>query len=311
MKFKKWLLLIVIILIPVIFLVVKNRKKDIPYTFVNAKYGSITRIISANGLIKPRNRLEIKPPFAGRVEDILVREGERITKGKILAWMSSLDRTALLDAARAKGEEEAKKWEDVYKPTPIIAPLSGFIIKRGIEPGQTVSAQDAILVMADILIVHADVDETDIGKLKPRQKASIILDAYPDKTIHGSIEHIAYESQIVNNVTIYRVDILPERAFKILRSGMSASIEITIAEKKDILTLPLLAVKEENGQKYVFVKSKRGEPEKRNITTGIDDGMNIEIVSGLEISDAVIINPPKKKTRFKRTYGGIPGMRKK
>ncbi len=311
MKSKKWLLIVVLILIPVIFLVMRNRKKDIPYTYVNAKYGSITRIVSANGLIKPRNRLEIKPPFAGRVEDILVREGERITKGRILAWMSSLDRAALLDAARAKGKEEAKKWEDVYKPTPIIAPLSGFIIKRDIEPGQTVSAQDALLVMADKLIVQADVDETDIGKLKLQQQAGITLDAYPDKTIRGSIEHVAYESQIVNNVTIYRVDILPESALKILRSGMSASIEITIAEKKDILTLLLLAVKENNGMKYAFVKSKRGEPEKRNITTGIDDGINVEIISGLEKSDTVVINPPKERTPFKRKYGGIPGMRKK
>jgi macrolide-specific efflux system membrane fusion protein len=51
----------------------------------------------------PQNRLEIKPPIAGRAEEVLVNEGELVKAGQIIAWMSSTDRAALLDAARAQG----------------------------------------------------------------------------------------------------------------------------------------------------------------------------------------------------------------
>ena len=97
--------------------------------------GSIKAQIPSTGIVEPRNRLEIKPPVAGRIDKVLVTEGQKVKKGEVLAWMSSSDRAALLDAARSKGEEELKHWEDVYKPAPIVAPLNGFIIQRAVEPG--------------------------------------------------------------------------------------------------------------------------------------------------------------------------------
>lgn len=308
MRLKNWILIVVIVLIAGAFFLLRRGKKETMYTEIRPRRGSISLIVSASGVVKPRNRLEIKPPVSGRVEKVLVTEGEEISKGEILAWMSSLDRAALLDAARAQGEEESKKWEDVYKPTPIVAPLKGFIIKRNVEPGQTITSQDPILVMADNLIVQAQVDETDMGKLKPGQKTKIVLDAYPEKNIEGKIEHIAYESQIVNNVTIYQVDILPEETLGIFRSGMSANVDVTISEKEDVLLLPVLDVKERKGKKFVLLKTKSGEPENREVQTGIDDGKNVEIVSGLEESDSVLLAGEEAKPTFRSRFGGLPGI---
>jgi len=310
MKLKNWILIVVIALIVGIFFLSRDRRKETPYTEIRPQRGSISLIVSASGVVKPRNRLEIKPPISGRVEKVLVREGKKIRKGEILAWMSSLDRAALLDAARAKGEEESKKWEDVYKPTPIVAPLTGFIIKRNVEPGQTVTSQDPILVMADNLIVQAQVDETDMGKLKPGQKAKMVLDAYPEKKIQGKIEHIAYESEIVSNVTIYQVDIAPDKALEILRSGMSANVEVTVSKKKDVLLLPATAIEERKGKKFVLLKTESGEPENREVQTGIEDGKNVEIVAGLEESDLVLVSGEKGRPESKRRYFGLPGMRR-
>jgi len=305
MRLRNWILIIVIVLIAGAFFLLRREKKETTYTEIRPERGSISLIVSASGVVKPRNRLEIKPPISGRVEKVLVREGEEIGKGEILAWMSSLDRAALLDAARAQGEKESKKWEDVYKPTPIVAPLKGFIIKRNVEPGQTITSQDPILVMADNLIVQAQVDETDMGKLKPGQKAKIVLDAYPEKDIEGKIEHIAYESQVVNNVTIYQVDILPEETLGIFRSGMSANVDVTISKKEDVLLLPVLAVRERKGKKFVLLKTKSREPENREVQTGIDDGKNVEIVSGLEESD-LVLSSEKGRKEVKMNYFGIP-----
>jgi len=308
MRLRNWILIAVIALIVGAFFLSRQRKKETVYTEIRPQRGSISLTVSATGAVKPRNRLEIKPPISGRVEKILAVEGQEIRKGEILAWISSTERAALLDAARAKGEEEMKKWEDVYKPTPIVAPLKGFIIKRNVEPGQTITSQDPILVMADNLIVQAQVDETDMGKLKPGQKAEIVLDAYPEKKIRGEIEHIAYESQIVNNVTIYQVDILPEETLGIFRSGMSANVDVTISAKKDVLLLPVTAINERREKKFVLLKTKSVNPEIREVETGIEDGKNTEIVSGLEESDLVLISSEEAKPELGRRFGGLPGI---
>ncbi|MCD6423288.1 MAG: efflux RND transporter periplasmic adaptor subunit [Elusimicrobia bacterium] len=259
----------------------------------------ISFIISSNGTVKPRNRLEIKPPVSGRIEKILVREGSRVKKGQILAWMSSEERALLMDIARAKGELE--KWKDTYRPAPIIAPLDGFIIKKNVEPGQSVSSQETILVMADKLIIQAQVDETDIGYLKKGMKAKITLDAYPENFFLGEIEHIAYESEIINNVTIYLVDILPLQKIKILRSGMSATVDFVVFDKKNVLAIPEEFLVRKGNRGYVFLKI--GSEEKRvKVKTGIEDGFYIEVVEGLKEGD-LIIKKKAPKRNFKRMFG--------
>src|SRR3989339_1669357 len=89
-------------------------KKGEKYETVKIERGSINSVISATGIVEPHNRLEIKPSVAGRIESVLVEEGEKVKKGQILAWMSSTERATLLDAARAPGEEEKKKREEDF-----------------------------------------------------------------------------------------------------------------------------------------------------------------------------------------------------
>ncbi|MCX5702911.1 MAG: efflux RND transporter periplasmic adaptor subunit, partial [Candidatus Omnitrophica bacterium] len=180
--------------------------------------GSIRTFISCTGTVLPKNRLEIKPPVNGRIESILVQEGDKVKTGQILAWMSSTERAALLDAARGKGQASLKYWEETYKSIPLPAPIDAEVIVATTQPGQTVTSADAVLVLSDHLIVRAQVDETDIGKISLDMKTIITLDAYPDTKINASVEHIYYESKTVNNVTIYEVDLLPEEVPAFFRS---------------------------------------------------------------------------------------------
>jgi len=290
-----------------------RKKEEPPVQEYKVERGSIRLSVSGNGVVKPRNRLEIKPPISGRIDSVLVEEGQEVKKGEVIAWMSSSERAALLDSARAQGEEEYRKWEEVYKPTPIIAPLSGFIIKRDVEPGQTVGTGSAMLVMADTLIVECQIDETDLGRLKAGQKTRITLDAYPDIRITGKIEHIAYESEVVSNVTIYKVDILPSRIPDVFRSGMSATTDIMVENKQEILIVPVSAVNDEGGRKTVKVKKEEGEPEEREIETGIDDGSYMEIVSGLDEGEIIAAKDIPARRSSNRSGGfrgrfGLPGM---
>ncbi|MFC1674967.1 efflux RND transporter periplasmic adaptor subunit [Candidatus Omnitrophota bacterium] len=258
--------------------------------------------ISTTGVVEPQNRLEIKPPIDGRIDEIYVKEGDGVKQGQVLALMSSTDRAALLDAARAQGEEAVAYWQDAYKATPLISPIDGEIIVRAVEPGQTVVSSEAVLVLSDRLIVKAQVDETDIGRVKVRQKALLSLDAYPEQRIEGVVGHIAYESQLANNVTIYEVDIVPSEVPAYFRSGMSATIEIIEKESLDTLIIPLAAViRQEDGDYLLIKNSKTNKREKIKVECGLEDNIQVEVVSGLKNEDIVIIEkdgyiPPKQKS---------------
>jgi len=254
---------------------------------VQIRRGDLEVKVLANGVVQPQNRLEIKPPIPGRVESILVEEGAYITKGQALAWMSSTDRAALLDAARAKGSAELAHWEDLFKPTPLIAPLSGRLIVRNVEPGQVVTAQDPVLVMSDHLIIRVQVDETDIARIKNGQVATIRLEAYPTNEISGKVDHISFESKVVNNVTIYEVDVLPNEVPDFMRSGMTAEVEFLVERREGVLLAPAGAVRREGEKATVQVLNPQ-DPKKyltRDVRVGLSDGKDVEILDGLQEGD--------------------------
>ena len=239
----------------------------------------------------------------------MVKEGDKVKDGQILVWMSSTERAALLDAAQASGPDVLKYWEAVYKEAPLISPIDGDVIVCKDYPGQTVASTDVVLVLSDHLIVQAQVDETDIGKVKPDQNAVIILDAYPNVKITGKVNHIYYESTTVNNVVIYHVDILPDDVPDILRSGMSATVEIIEKQKKDVLMLPVDAVTQGKDSSYVLISSgPDNKPKECLVETGVSDDKNIEIVSGLTAEDKVIGVKQKYQVDKAETTGTNPFM---
>src|SRR3989339_282907 len=287
----------------------QSAKKNISIQEIIPELGDIRLTVTTTGVVEPQNRLEIKPSISGRIEEILVKEGTEGKKGGILAWMSSTERAALVDAATSQGEQARQYWEDVYKKTPIISPISGEVIVRSFEPGQTITTSEPLLVLSDRLIVSAQFDETDIGRVKVGQKANITLDAYPNNKIKGMVGHIAYESQLANNVTIYDVDIVPQEVPEFFRSGMSANVEVIEKALSDVILVPVSAVQDDDGKRYVTVKKKQGKgSEKRQIEVGLTDTNNAEVISGLSTSDIVLVSDQKYFPVKKREAGKNPFM---
>jgi macrolide-specific efflux system membrane fusion protein len=277
----------------------KDKSADQACRWVRAETGDIRQVVNTTGVVEPQNRLEIKPTINGRIERIMVSEGDRVRKGDVVALMSSTERAALIDAAQSQDEETREYWENVYKQTPIMSPIDGQIIVRAVEPGQTVTVSDTVLVVSDRLIFKAQFDETDVGRVRLGQKARITLDAYPDVDIPATVDHIAYESELVNNVTIYDVDVLPRDVPEFLRSGMSANIEVVEQERTAVLLVPADALDYEGGSAFVQVRGANGTIEKRTILTGLSNDKDIEVVSGLSVGDNLMIEErtyaPQKK----------------
>ncbi len=252
--------------------------------------GDIKLTVITTGVVEPQNRLEIKPSINGRAEEILIKDGDKVKKGQILARMSSTERAALVDAARSQGDEALDYWEEVYKQTPIISPIDGEVIVRSIEPGQTVTTNDTLLVLSDRLIVNAQFDETDIGRVRVGQEAVIALDAYPNVKIKGIVDHIAYESQLINNVTIYDVEIVPRRVPPFFRSGMSANVEVVEKKREGAILIPVEAINRDQGITYVKVRKKpENTIEERVVEIGLSDEKSVEVVSGLTTEDILIV----------------------
>lgn len=281
------------------------RKTTITYREVTVKRGDLAVTIATTGTVQPENRLEIKAPIAGRVEKVLVQEGQKVKKGQILCWMSSTERAAMLDAARAQGAEEMKKWEELYRPTPVMAPITGTIILRSVESGQTFTNSEAILVMSDRLTVKAQVDETDIAQVKLQQKGEIVLDAYASQKVSGKVDQIAFEAKTVNNVTTYLVDVLPDNTPDFMRAGMTANVTFFVESKENVLLAPSEAVTVRDGVAKVLVRvNPKAEPQEREVQIGMSDGKKTEILEGLSENDVILAAQVAPGPKSKSTAAG-------
>jgi len=253
------------------------------------------------GWIYPRNRTEIKSPFSGIIERICVDECEAVKKGQTVVWMSSSEKVAIIDSAIAVNKAEYKKWQDIYKSTPIIAHMNGFVLQRYKKPGQTVNSDEVILTIADDLIIYVNIHETDLRHIKIGSEVSIYLDAYPGLEFRGRIEHVSYEAEYINNVAVYEIRIKPEKRLEIFRSGMSVTVTIPIAYKKDALSIPIDFITEKGQAQLVTVKTgDRKKPfDTREVRTGMSDGIFSEIVYGLEPGETVVTFKSKNNLKAK------------
>ncbi len=297
-KIKSKIIFGVLVLLAVsVFVMIKAKGKGQSNEIVREitpAIGVIQAYISTTGTVLPKNRLEVKPPVNGRIESILVQEGQKVKLGEPLAWMSSTERAALLDAAQGQGEEVLKYWKGVYKAIALLAPINGEVIVATTQPGQTVTTAEAVIVLSDHLIARAQVDETDIGKVKLGQKAVIIIDAYPDDKINAAVEHVYYESKTVNNVTIYEVDLVPEKVPPFFRSGMNATIDFVEQSRENALLLPVEAVHKDKEGDFVLLKKDGQDQETRQpVELGITDDKNVEILSGINAKDVVVVKDKK------------------
>ncbi|MFA5031537.1 MAG: efflux RND transporter periplasmic adaptor subunit [bacterium] len=253
-----------------------NAKQKDKYPTVQVSYGNIEIKILATGTIKPYTRVEIKSPVGGRIDEIRVKEGDKVRKDAVLALVSSDERISLItsaesDLAEAKKSGDAKAIEDAqksygmvkefYRPVPINASIPGEIIKRDYEPGQIISAGTVVLVMSDKLVASVEVDEADIGKINVGSPAKITLDAFSEQELAGTIVEISHESRTVSNVTIYDVMVVPDSIPTSWRSGMTANVEFIIQSRQNVLTVPVSMI--EKKKDIPFGDAKQGTEKKR------------------------------------------------
>ena len=280
---------------------------EVRYASAEAREQALSETVETTGQVEPLNRVEITPPSSGRIEKLLVNEGDSVRAGDVLALMSSTDRVAILDAARSMSDADLSYWQDSYKPIKVMAPLAGNIILKNVVEGQTVGASTVLYAMSDQLIVTASVDESDIGKVKTGQRAMITLDSYPDKAVPGRVFQILDEGKNVSNVITYGVKIRPDSVPPFFKSQMTANIGIVVSRRERAVMIPSRALTvDPSGNTAVITALKDGKPVYQRVETGTESGGRIEITSGLEAGDEVYFQ--QKGYKPQQAEGGNPLM---
>jgi macrolide-specific efflux system membrane fusion protein len=253
------------------------------YDYLKVERGPLRVTLRESAVVQPEHRLTVTPPIPGRIDTINVANGVAVKQGQVLAWISSTDRAALMDSARAAGGSEVKFWEDIYKPAPLIAPLDGHIISTAVVPGQVVVTAETVFTMSDHLIVQAAVDETDLDQVWLGQQTDITFDSFPDTQLKGKVHEIAYDATTVNNVTTYNVNIYLDSTPDYIRSGISANVFLILSDRKNVLRIPTDALTPEGN--VLVAQDKDQPPIEQKITTGGSDGTWTEVTSGLSEGD--------------------------
>jgi multidrug efflux pump subunit AcrA (membrane-fusion protein) len=148
--------------------------------------------------------------------------------------------------------------------------------------------------LTEALVLHTggavkliiDADELDIGLAALNQSASVTLDAYPGKVFAASVTHISRIGAVGGSITTYPIEVTLGFDARLL-VGMNGSAVILTAKKENVPLLPVNRINEDFSGTYVAVLAANGAYERRDITTGLSDGIYAEITSGLVAGDQI------------------------
>lgn len=141
----------------------------------------------------------------------------------------------------------------------------------------------------DTMTVTIAVDEKDIASVKTGMTAQLTMNALPDETFEGQVTRVAQTGSGSGGSSKFDVEITLSRESDML-PGMSTTAQLTLYEKMDVLTLPVAALRDEGGKTLVYTgkDKKTGEPANPvEVTTGLSDGENVEILSGIDSGTTV------------------------
>lgn len=238
-----------------------------------------------------------------------------------------------LDSAKAEvgvAEADVELNETNLTKSRIVSPINGIVLKRNVDPGQTVASSFQAPVLFTIaedltqMEVQVDVDEADVGKVKEGQEGTFLVDAHPDRRFQARIRELRYGSEVVQGVVTYKAVLSTDNSDLLLRPGMTATAEIIVQQVKGALTVPNAALRyappvasseqsvgllrrlrllpgpprfrpasqrEESGPNRRVWILKDGTPIAVPVVAGVSDGQRTEIVTGdIREGDGLIVD---------------------
>jgi HlyD family secretion protein len=162
-----------------------------------------------------------------------------------------------------------------------------------------------LMTIADMSMmqISVQVDESDVGRVKNGQKVSFTVDSYPGKTFTGVVSNVSNKATITQNVVYYPVTVDIDNPEGLLKPTMTARVSVHVGESKNVLIIPLSAIKQAKGQQYVQVM-KDGKTQNVNVQLGLASDDRVEVAGGLKDGDQIVLSTAAKP---QTTQSGPPG----
>lgn len=298
-----------------------------------ALYDAQVKLSSAS-LASARSQLKLAEANAARARELFRQEyiSRQELDTSVQALEAARAQTALVSAQLLKDNTNLGY-------SVIRSPVSGVVVSREVDIGQTVAASFQTPTLFKIaqdlskMQIDSSFAEADVGNIKVDQPASFRVDAYPNRNFRGAVKQVRLNPTTQQNVVTYDVVIAVDNPDQTLMPGMTAYVNITVAQRKDVLTVPNAALrfrpadaaprqdkqraeKPQEGRKDGKFKGEgpagtvyvleNGQPKAVRVSVGITDNRYSEVAGGeLKEGAAVIVEdrrPPAKAS-------GAPGMR--
>lgn len=190
--------------------------------------------------------------------------------------------------------EAVKAAQQAFQDSVITSPISGYVTQVGVTAGQNVSPADIVAQIVDTSETNfnAEVDEADIGNVNLGQKASVTLNAYPDRVFSGTVTKILPQTKTsTTGATVVLVKINLGQPGIVVVNGLNGQVSIVKSEVNNALGIPQDAIREDGtvlvkeGNKYTPYK----------VEIGLKSDIDVEVINGLQENQEVVTNPDSVK----------------
>ncbi len=341
-KQKRWWFLLAIILIGIYFLTRGNTNNpQTDYVLETVKKGDISVQVSANGTITAPAIYDLNPRINAKVNEVLVNEGDKVNLDQELIKFDDSDLQAAVKSA-SYSFNAAIYARDKLKNAPIVddysvnqaqqqvnitwvqletakrnlanavikSPVAGYVLAINLKKGDYASLTGVLPAISVAeqgdLVAKLNVNELDIAKVQLDQNVDLRIDAL-ETNITGKITNISPLGNDLAGIVTYEVlASIPQTEG--LKIKMSVDGEITTSITSDILVLTSSAIREKAGQSYVLVpvfdeSGKVIDAKEANVEVGANNYSLVEIKSGLNEGDQVLLNYDLNADNFKFGFG--------
>lgn len=327
---KWWLVAIILVALGGFFYFKQQNAKKVVLKFGQPVRQDINQSIQASGVVDAKDKALLRFVAGGKLVYLGAKEGDTVKKWQTIATIDARDLQKRLEKSLNTYAQQRNSWDQTVDDTKdrtlptkenrtvstsqltlnnvvadvelanigisnasMTSPIAGVLVSAPTNlAGVTLSPTDTFAVVnPSSLIFRAEVDESDIAKVKVGQKVSLNLDAYQGKTIETYVSRIGYLSIGTSSGTAFVVEmpIPAENALDTYRLGMNGDSNILLISKPKVLTVPLSATKERDTKFYVEVKTGPNTAVEREIQVGIQTDAIVEVTNGLTETDQIVL----------------------
>jgi membrane fusion protein (multidrug efflux system) len=298
-----------------------------PIAAVELSLRDLSRELATSAAVEPLVRIRLASRTSGTVKSVHFEEGDRVSKGEVLAELDMSEAkaelaraTAVAEQARlayhrqaelletrlispsdydqsrtdlAVAESEQKLWETRIEFGRITAPRDAVVTHRYIEPGEAIENNEIAFELAamDELVLRVGVSELDVVHLERGQSVPVRFDAMPESTMQSTIRRIYPTAERQSRLVTVEVALPGDAAERGIRPGFLARIRMPIDERPDVIAVPSAAIGQDGDGQYVYVVSD-DRLHRRTVETGATRGQWTQVTEGLDVGEIVLATNP-------------------